>query len=430
MEIVLIIRNPTAGGKMAKKKTKKKTVKKKAKKKRQKALKIPANSGNKKAFLTLKDGTVFQGERFGAENDIAGEVVFNTAVVGYQEIITNPSSSGKIIALAYPEAGGYGVNDEDAESGKAHPAAVITRNVSKIPSSWRAKTGLCEYLKKENVPGLTGVDTRALLRHLKAKGEMYGVISSRPLTKTQVNEKIKPALKESEDGLAAKAATLKKYKWDRNNTVKGPGIIRKEEKYLRITEKKHNFHVAVIDCGIKRSFLKIMASCGFGVTVFPPDAGAEEIKKEGFRGLVVSNGPGNPLNTPYPAETVKNFLGKIPVLGIGLGCQALGLALGCETYRMKAGHRGCNHSIKNTQTGDVEVVLQDHGFALDFDSVEKAGAVVTHINLNDNTVEGIEARNKAAFGVQYYPQAGPGAHDAPYVFNKFIDYMKKSKGVS
>lgn len=383
----------------------------------------------KKALLVLEDGTVFEGASFGADGEVFGTAVFNTLVSGYQELLTNPSSKGQVISITYPEIGAYGVNDEDVESPKVHASGFIVKRACTYDSNWRAKGKLPEYLKKNKVVAVENLDTRALLRHLKNSGEQKCVLTTKPGSKAALLKKLKAAVNPVETDLVAQVTTKEKYMWDMSKKITGLGLFAKEETYLKISDNKQKFKVAVIDCGVKYTFLSMLASANCAAAVFPASVKAEELL-QGFDGVMVSNGPGDPSVPSYVTEEIKKLLGKIPVLGIDLGCLLLAAALGAKTYKMPAGHRGGNHSIKNLETGAVETAAQNHGYGIDAASLKKAGAKVTHMNLNDKSVEGIEAPSKMAFGVQYYPQARPGAHDAPYVFNKFIALMKSNKGAN
>jgi carbamoyl-phosphate synthase small subunit len=381
----------------------------------------------KKALLMLEDGAVFEGVSFGAEGETFGTAVFNTSVSGYQEILTNPSSRGQVISITYPEIGAYGVNYEDVESPMIQASGLIVKRACTYESNWRARGRLPDYLKKNKIIGVENLDTRALLRHLKKSGEQKCVLTTKPGTKAALLKKLKAAVNPVETDLVADVTTKEKYIWDATKKITGLGLFAKEETYLKISDNKQKFKVAVIDCGIKYAFLQMLSSANCAATVFPASVKAEELF-DGFNGVMISNGPGDPSVPGYITSEIKKLLGKIPVMGIDIGCLLLAIALGGKTHKMKAGHRGGNHSIKNLETGAVEVAAQNHGYAVDAASLKKAGVKVTHINLNDNSVEGIAAPEQKVFGVQYYPQARPGAHDAPYVFNKFIDLMKSKKG--
>jgi len=375
----------------------------------------------KRAILVLEDGTTFEGRACGAAGEAFGRCVYNTSAAGYQEALSSPSSAGNVIAFTYPEIGAYGVNSGDAESGRIHAAAAVFKRLSPAPSSWRAEGSLRDYLVKNRVVAAENMDTRAVLRHIRKRGEMNCILTTKQGTAGGVLKR----LKSFKARPAADAPVKKEYTWPAAKTLQLIKIFNKESSYIRIVKKPGKFRVAVIDCGVNESFLRMLASAGCGPVVMPAQAKAEQLLKRGIDGVFISNGPGGPALREGVAAEVRKVAGKKPILGIGLGCQILALALGGKVYEMKSGHRGANHSVKNLRTGSVEVVSQDHGYAIDKKSFPKnSGVSITHINLNDGTVEGIEAAKLKCFGVQYYPQARPGAHDAPYVFGKFIDYMR------
>jgi carbamoyl-phosphate synthase small subunit len=358
---------------------------------------------------------------------VFGTAVFNTSVCGYQEILTNPSSKGQVISITYPEIGAYGVNKDDVESPKIQASGLILKRACNYDSNWRSEGRLPEYLKKNSVVGAENIDTRMLLRHLRKSGEIKCVLTTKAGSKAALLKKLKAAANPVETDLVAEVTAKEKYDWDMSKKVGGLGLFPKEMTYLKVSDNKQKLKVAVIDCGVKYAFLQMLASANCAPSVFPASVKAEEITG-GFDGVMVSNGPGDPAIPSYISGEIKKLLGKIPMLGIDLGSQLLAIALGAKTYKMPAGHRGGNHSVKNLETGAVEVVAQNHGYAIEAESLKKTGVKVTHINLNDKTIEGIDAASQKAFGVQYYPQARPGAHDAPYVFGKFIDLMKSNKG--
>ncbi|MCE5301000.1 MAG: glutamine-hydrolyzing carbamoyl-phosphate synthase small subunit, partial [Spirochaetia bacterium] len=361
--------------------------------------------------------------------EVFGRIVFNTSVSGYQEILTNPSANGQVISITYPEIGAYGVNGEDSESVKVHAAGLIVKRGRGCVSNWRATGTLEDFLVKNGVTAADNIDTRKLLRHIRKNGEQKCILTTRPAAKNALLKKLKDTANPADGDLIKRVSTAKKYAYDSSKKLVPLGLFPKEAQYLKVSDNKINYKVAVIDCGVKTSLLAMLASANCEPVVFPATVKAAELLK-GFNGVLVSNGPGDPEAAPYVAETVNEILGKVPVLGIGMGCQLLAIALGGRTYRMVSGHRGGNHSVKNTMTGAVEVVSQNHGYAIDGESFDGSTSRVriTHVNLNDMTVEGIEAASLKAFGVLYYPQAGPGAHDASYVFNRFIGYMKNKKG--
>jgi carbamoyl-phosphate synthase small subunit len=371
-----------------------------------------------KAILLLEDGTVFEGTSFGVKGVKCGEVVFNTSMSGYQEILTDPSYNEQIITMTYPLIGNYGTNGEDIESGKLSVSGFIVKENCDYPSNWRNQQSLSDYLKVNNVVGIEGVDTRKLVKHIRTAGAMRGIISS--------SERSIPKLKKMLDeypGLVGRdivkdVTTEKTYKWNK------PVIDVLSDKPLKPVKK---FKVVAVDFGIKQNILRMLYSNGCDVTVVPAKTSAKQILAKKPDGVFLSNGPGDPAPVEYAAVMVKELLGKVPIFGICLGHQILSLALGGTTYKLKFGHRGGNHPVKNLDTGKIEITSQNHGFCVDIDSLKGNGVEVTHMNLNDNTVEGIRCAKKKAFSVQYHPEASPGPHDSAYLFEYFNDLMSKKR---
>ena len=357
----------------------------------------------KSAKLILENGTIFSGVSFGTEGETIGEVCFNTGMTGYQEILTDPSYCGQLITMTYPHIGNYGVNEEDVESNKIHAAGFIVREENVVPSNFRSTQSLGEYLRAQKIVGIQKIDTRMLTRILRDEGAMNGIISTVDLDDDSLLQKVK--MSPSMDGLdLAKVVTCdKNYKWSKG---------------------KHN--IAAIDFGIKHNILRLLESHGCDVTVFPATASAIEILNINPDGIFLSNGPGDPAAVTYGIKTVKELLGKKPIFGICLGHQILALALGAKTYKLKFGHRGCNHPVKNLKTGGVEITSQNHGFAVDADSLSE-NVEVTHLSLNDQTIEGLKCTNVQAFSVQYHPESSPGPHDSRYLFQNFIDMMTEKE---
>ena len=357
----------------------------------------------KSAKLILENGTIFSGISFGAEGKTIGEVCFNTGMTGYQEILTDPSYCGQLITMTYPHIGNYGVNEEDVESNKIHAAGFIVREENVVPSNFRSTQSLGEYLRAQKIVGIQKIDTRMLTRILRDEGAMNGIISTTDLDDDSLLQKVKMA--PSMDGLdLAKVVTCdKSYKWSKG---------------------KHK--IAAIDFGIKHNILRLLESHGCEITVFPATTTATEILNINPDGIFLSNGPGDPAAVTYGIKTVKELLGKKPLFGICLGHQILALALGAKTYKLKFGHRGCNHPVKNLKTGGVEITSQNHGFAVDADSLSE-NMEVTHLSLNDQTVEGLKCINVQAFSVQYHPESSPGPHDSRYLFQNFIDMMTEKE---
>lgn len=363
-----------------------------------------------KAVLVLEDGTVFEGEGFGCQGEAFGEVVFNTSITGYQEIITDPSYKGQIVMMTYPLIGNYGVNDEDVESVKPWLEGFVVKELSSIRSNWRSTMSLDEYLKKHKVLGIQGLDTRALTRLLRSKGAMRGVVSTKDNDIKSLWEKVKKAPSLVGVDLVKEVTCKEPYEWSEN---------------LGAVKNKLKYKVVVLDCGVKFNILRNLVSAGCKVKVVPAITSAEEMLKLKPDGLLLSNGPGDPEAVTYVIETARKLLGQLPIFGICLGHQMLGLALGGKTYKLKFGHHGGNHPVKDLKTGKISITSQNHGFNVDMQSIPDKKAVMTHINLYDNTAEGLEHKKLKLFSVQYHPEAGPGPHDAGYLFERFVKMMKK-----
>jgi carbamoyl-phosphate synthase small subunit len=374
------------------------------------------------AKLALEDGTIFTGVAFGAAATSAGEVVFNTSLVGYQEILTDPSYKGQIVTMTYPQIGNYGIADQnDYESSRPQVEGFIIKELSPIDSNFRSVETLHDYLARYGIPGIAGIDTRALVRKLRIQGAMKGVLCTDQTLVTDDAELVKRA--NAWSGLVGidlvkVVSPAKPYTWDQN---KG------EWAQLTDNKAKPSCNVVAIDCGLKRNILRNLTQSGCNVTVVPAGTTAEEILAHKPDGVFVSNGPGDPEPIHYVQNTLKGLIGKKPIFGICLGHQLLALAMGASTYKLKFGHRGGNQPVQNTDTGKVEITSQNHGFAVDPDSLRKAGGEPTHINLNDNTLEGFRHASEPVFAVQYHPEASPGPHDATYLFDCFSDMIKTGK---
>ena len=351
-------------------------------------------------ILLLADGRIFEGRSFGYQGETVGEVCFNTGMTGYQEILTDPSYCKQIVTMTSPHIGNYGINEEDIESENIQVAGFVIKEETMTPSNWRSTQSLGEYLKKNKIVGIKEIDTRSLTRHIRDKGAMNGIISSNDLDIQSLDKKLKKFPDMNGLDLAKDVTTQKKYKW--------PG--------------KGRYKVAVIDFGIKKNILRLLSDVGCELTVFPASIKAEDILSFEPDGVFLSNGPGDPLAVTYGIETVKKLLGKVPLFGICLGHQILALALGASTFKLKFGHRGINHPVRNNEKNTVEITSQNHGFAVDLDSLP-SNVISTHINLNDNTSGGIRCTDIPAFSVQYHPESSPGPHDSRYLFNQFIEMM-------
>jgi len=369
-----------------------------------------------KAVLLLEDGTVFEGKSFGAESTQCGEVVFNTSMTGYQEILTDPSYYEQIITMTYPLIGNYGTNNEDMESRGIFARGFIVKENCEYPSNWRSGASLVKYLKDNGIVGLEGIDTRKLVKHIREKGAMRGIISS-----TETNIKKLTEQLDTYPGLVGRdivkdVTSKKSYPWK-------DGVI--DIFAERQSAPKVKFKVIAFDYGIKHNILRLLCSHGCDVTVVPAETSAKEILARKPDGVFLSNGPGDPAAVTYAVKTVRELLGKVPIFGICLGHQILGLALGGTTYKLKFGHRGANHPVKNLKTGQIEITSQNHGFCVDLNSLKDKEIELTHLNLNDNTLEGIRCRKLRAFSVQYHPEASPGPHDSNYLFDDFLTMMSR-----
>jgi len=373
------------------------------------------------AKLALEDGTVFTGIHFGARGTSEGEVVFNTSMTGYQEILTDPSYKGQIVTMTYPLIGNYGINLEDVESKSPHVAGFVIRELSPVVSNYRATLSLDEYLKQSNVVAISNIDTRALTRKLRVSGAMRGVISSEMLDDQELLEKVaRTAQMEGADWVQAVKPDCN-YSWSQGN-----------EKWRPVGKPNLDgtgLHVVAIDCGAKHNILRNLADRGVKVTVVPPETSGPELLALKPDGLFVSNGPGDPAALDYAVKPIQHVMDKLPIFGICLGHQLLGRAIGADTYKLKFGHRGGNQPVKNLDTGRVEITSQNHGFAVEQKSLEAAGGIVTHVNLNDGTVEGFRHAKLPIFSVQYHPEASPGPHDADYLFDAFVELMRTKKPI-
>ena len=354
----------------------------------------------KEAILLLDDGRLFRGTELGVIGEAIGEVCFNTGMTGYQEILTDPSYAKQMVTMTAPHIGNYGINSEDVESEKIQVSGFIIKEESFIPSNWRSEISLAEYLKKQNVVGIKNIDTRALTKHIRDNGAMNGIISSKTVNIDELASKLNDAPSMEGLDLAKIVSTKKIYQWS----------------------EKGRYKIAAIDFGIKKNILRLLESFDCSVTVFPAKTKAHEILSYDPDGVFLSNGPGDPAAVGYGIETIKKLLGVKPIFGICLGHQLLALALGAKTFKLKFGHRGINHPVKNINLGAIEITSQNHGFAVELDSLPK-NILSTHINLNDNTSAGIECVGHPAFSVQYHPESSPGPHDSRYLFKKFIGMM-------
>lgn len=375
-----------------------------------------------KAYLALEDGTVFEGKNFGAQGESYGEVVFNTSLTGYQETLNDPSYKGQIVTMTYPLIGNYGVNEEDYESNAPKVEGFVVRELSRIPSSYRSELSLDEYLKKYNVIGIEGIDTRALTLHIRTQGAMKAVLSTVDSDPKSLIEKAKNSAGLVGRDLVKEVSTPDIYEWDPSGKESGTWNIAGKQP---LPEAK--YHVVAFDFGVKQNILRRLRQVGCKVTVVPASTSIDKVMELKPDGVFLSNGPGDPEGVPYAAETVKQLIGKFPIFGICLGHQILSLALGAKTYKLKFGHRGGNQPVKREKTGQVEISVQNHGFAVDVDSLKNLPLEATHMNLNDQTNEGIRHKELPIFSVQHHPEASPGPHDSAYLFEEFVTLMEENR---
>ncbi len=368
------------------------------------------------ALLALEDGRVFRGRGVGTPAERAGEVVFNTGLTGYQEIFSDPSYTGQIVVLTYPQIGNYGVNDEDRESLKPCLEGLVVREFSPIASNRRSQQPADEYLSEAGVPIIDGIDTRALVRHLREHGAMRGVISSLDLDPDSLIQKARTIPNMAGRDLASAVSTKERYEWTDPVPASSPSE--------HITTAEEKFHVVAYDFGIKHNILRQLRGIGARTTVVPAGTSAADVLSLKPDGVFVSNGPGDPEPLQAQAKNIQGVIGRVPVFGICLGHQVLALASGAKTFKLKFGHHGCNHPVRNELTGKVEITSQNHGFAVDPDSLPSAEIELTHINLNDQTLEGFRSRKDPMFCVQYHPEAAPGPHDSAYLFQEFRELME------
>lgn len=363
--------------------------------------------------LVLLDGSVFEGKPLGAEGEAFGEVVFNTGMTGYQEILTDPSYAGQIVLFTYPLIGNYGINDDDFESERIQPAGIIVHEASETPSNWRSKSTLDAFLKLKKTVGLRGIDTRALTKKLRSGGVTMGVITSAPYE--EALEKLRQHPDYGEQNFVAQVSTRAPYAW---------GYEGKEEIDHPTADYKHR--IVVLDCGLKYNILRRFAALGCRSIVLPQHSNAEEILGWNPDGVVLSPGPGDPRLLDSISATVRELLGRVPIFGICLGNQIIAHALGGTTFKLKFGHRGGNHPVKDLRTGRVVITAQNHGYAVDPNSLSGTGLDVTQINLNDGTVEGLQHEKLGAFSIQYHPEAAPGPWDSRVYFEEFIHRIERA----
>ena len=374
------------------------------------------------AILALEDGRIFRGKGYEAKAECYGEVVFNTSLTGYQEIFTDPSYAGQIVVLTNPQIGNYGTNPEDNEAVRPFIEGLVVREFSPISSNWRSQQAADEYLERFNIPVIADVDSRALVRHLRTHGVMRGVVSLIESDPDKLVAKARSIPKMDGTDLARVVSTKQRYSWNQGPILTYAGQPVKE------FSPERALHVVAYDYGIKQNILRMLVDQGCNVTVVPAETSAEDVLALKPDGVFLSNGPGDPEPVTYAHDSIRKLAGKTPIFGICLGHQLVGLALGGKTYKLKFGHHGGNHPVRQETTGKIEITAHNHNFAVDPDSLKQSEVEMTHFDLNDGTLEGMRHKTMPLFTVQYHPEASPGPHDSHYLFGDFVKMMHEWKG--
>lgn len=374
------------------------------------------------ATLVLEDGTVFRGRSFGATGEVVAEIIFHTGMTGYQEVLTDPSYRGQMVVMTYPQIGNYGINELDAESDAPQVSGFIVKEVSGSSSNWRSEVDLGRYLENHGIPGIEGVDTRALVLHLRSRGAMRAVISTVRHDVDELTKLAKSAPTMEGQNLVYDVTAPATYNYSVDARLEDLNTAIAARNNYSPVDSDRRYNVVAYDFGVKRNILTLLAEQNFDVTVVPAGTSAEDVLALGPDGIFLSNGPGDPAVLTDIASNVSKLVGKVPMFGICLGHQVLALANGGKTYKLKFGHHGANHPVKDLLTQRVEITSQNHGFCVDVDSLPST-CQVTHMNLNDQTVEGFQDEDRGFFCVQYHPEAAPGPHDSAYLFRRFREWI-------